>query len=67
MSSFKVDPTNESLRTFILQYIQGPIYRKIPPSGGEGGQISADVIWGENIKMGREKVCENVKKEQRGR
>jgi hypothetical protein len=35
---------------------QGSIYRKIPPPPASWrGEVSIDVIWGKNMKRGREK------------
>jgi hypothetical protein len=47
---------------------QGSIYWKIlPPPWGEG-KISADVIWGKNMKRGKEKEGKmDKKKEERGK
>jgi hypothetical protein len=42
-------------RQIIPISIHGSIYRKIPT---RGGGISADVIWGKNMKRGREKKKE---------
>jgi hypothetical protein len=49
---------------------QGSIYLKIPPPPGGGEKISADVIWGKNMKRGREtggKCKRKRKKEERKR
>jgi hypothetical protein len=41
------------------------IYFKIPPP--RGGKISAEVIWGKNMKRGREKVRKARQKERNGK
>jgi hypothetical protein len=47
--------------------LQGSIYWKIPlpPWGGE--KISADVIWGKNMRRPREKAENVERKEERGK
>jgi hypothetical protein len=46
--------------TALSQFV--PIFCKIPPSGEE--KITANVIWGKNMKKGREKA-ENVKEKRK--
>jgi hypothetical protein len=52
-------------RFSLFIFPQGSIYWKIPPPLGEG-EISSDVIWGKNMKRGREKEekCKRKKKKE---
>ncbi len=47
-----------------MQYLQGPLYWKIPPPPpGEGG-ISADIIWGKKYEKAKRKMGKIEKKKE---